>query len=295
MLQKWFRSLPWCRFEFNPNLKWEDIRLTSTLLGQGSYAAVYKGIYNNEEVAVKVWKQQLSQSDKVYFDREVDIQKRLDHPNCLKLYGVTTSPQGYPVLITELADCSLTKLTTQRSPQLPPLSAQEKYNFILEIARGIAYIHSCGFVHRDIKLDNILIKNGHVKIADFGLARSMQPVSLIVTFAGSPMFMAPELIMGQKVTQTIDIYSLGCVIDEIMTGKTCFWDYCMKGVTQERFFRDIRHGLRPTIDRSLPKEVRYLIGDCFKEKKYRPNAETVCHWIENWEYQKWEPKQNKCA
>ena len=94
-------------------------------------------IYNNEEVAVKVWKQQLSQSDKVYFDREVDIQKRLDHPNCLKLYGVTTSPQGCPVLITELADCSLTKLTTQRSPQLPPLSAQEKYNFILEIARGI--------------------------------------------------------------------------------------------------------------------------------------------------------------
>ena len=46
--------------------------------------------------------------------------------------------------------------------------------------------------------------------------------------------MAPELIMGQKVTQTIDVYSLGCVIDEIMTEKTCYWDYCMKGITQER-------------------------------------------------------------
>ena len=280
--------------KFNPDLKWVDIHLTNTMLGQGSYAVVYKGIYKNEEVAVKVWRQPLSQSDKVYFDREVEVQKRLDHPNCLKLYGVTEDPKGYPVLVTELADCSLTKLVTQRSPQKPRLSAREKYSFILEIAQGIAYIHSCGYVHRDIKLDNILVKNGHAKIADFGLARSLQ-ASLTVTFAGSPMFMAPELIMGQKVTQTIDVYSLGCVIDEIMTEKTCYWDYCMKGITQEKFFRDIRRGLKPSIDRSLPKEVRYLIADCFKDKRYRPNAETICHWIENWDCTKWESKEKEVA
>lgn len=101
---------------------------------------------------MKVWRQPLSQSDKVYFDREVEVQKRLDHPSCLKLYGVTEDPKGYPVLVTELADCSLTKLVTQRSPQKPRLSAREKYSFILEIAQGIAYIHSCGYVHRDIKV-----------------------------------------------------------------------------------------------------------------------------------------------
>ena len=66
--------------------------------------------------------------------------------------GVTEDPKGYPVLVTELADCSLTKLVTQRSPQKPRLSAREKYSFILEIAQGIAYIHSCGYVHRDIKV-----------------------------------------------------------------------------------------------------------------------------------------------
>lgn len=99
-----------------------------------------------------MWKQPLSQTDQVYFDREVDIQKRLDHPNCLKLYGTTFNPKGYPVLVTELADCSLTKLVTQRPSETRPLSAQQKYNFILDIARGIAYIHSCGYVHRDIKV-----------------------------------------------------------------------------------------------------------------------------------------------
>lgn len=118
----------------------------------GLFFAMIDSIYNNEQVAVKVWKQILSANDLVYFNREVNIQKRLDHPNCLKLYGVTTNPQGYPVLVTELAETSLTKLTTGRDPRIPKLTAEQKYNFILEIADGIRYLHSLGYVHRDIKV-----------------------------------------------------------------------------------------------------------------------------------------------
>ena len=73
---------------------------------------------------MKVWKRHLLQDDIVYFKREIEIQSKLNHPNCLKLYGITTNPEGFPVLVTELADCSLTQLTTRRPPQSPPLTAQ---------------------------------------------------------------------------------------------------------------------------------------------------------------------------
>ena len=112
--------------------------------------------YRNIPVAVKIWKSHVGSEEKRYLDREVNIQKRLDHPNCLKLYGVTTNPQGYPVMVTELADCTLTALTTKRKEtHRPKLSNEEKKKYILEIAEGIEYIHSLGFIHRDIKVMSV--------------------------------------------------------------------------------------------------------------------------------------------
>ena len=108
--------------------------------------------YRNIPVAVKIWKSSVKGEEEKYLDREIDIQKRLDHPNCLKLFGVTTSPQGYPVMVTELADCTLTSLTTKRKETQRKLSNEEKWRCILEIAEGIEYIHSLGFIHRDIKV-----------------------------------------------------------------------------------------------------------------------------------------------
>ena len=118
---------------------------------------------NNREipVAIKEWKRQVvSRKEIIYLNREIEIQRKLDHLNCIKLYGTSKTPQGYPVLVMELAECSLTDLTTKRvlrnrahpANPIKQLSNEEKLRIIKEIAEGIKYIHSQGFIHRDLKV-----------------------------------------------------------------------------------------------------------------------------------------------
>lgn len=137
-------------------------------------------------MALKEWKQIPAAYEMKAMQREIDIQKSLSHPNCLILYGRSVTPKGTPALLMELADGCLTDYTTKQTK--PRLSRQQKCQIILEIAQGLEYIHSKGCIHRDIKLDNILMKDGHPKIADYGLARSIDPSrSMEVSFAGSPV------------------------------------------------------------------------------------------------------------
>ena len=96
----------------------------------------------------------------LYLQREIEVQRQLDHINCIKLYGTSKTPRGYPVLVMELAECSLADLTTKRNKnnrlhpdnQIEKLSDEDKLRIIKEIADGIAYIHSKGFIHRDLKV-----------------------------------------------------------------------------------------------------------------------------------------------
>ena len=235
-------------------------------------------------MALKEWKQIPSAYERKAMQREIDIQKSLHHPNCLNLYGMSVTPKGTPALLMELGDGCLTDYTTKQTK--PRLSNQQKCQIILEIAQGLEYIHSKGCIHRDIKLDNILMKDGHPKIADFGLARSIDPSrSMEISFAGSPVFMAPELIMQQRVTNLVDVYSFGCIVNEIMSEKVCYWDY--KIINAGVFYRDVREGLRPTIVPGTPMEVKELISDCFKNKRCRPNMESLVRRIRYWDPSQW--------
>lgn len=102
---------------------------------------------------------------------------------------MSTTPDGRPVLVMELADGNIADYTTERrEKQLPELSNAEKHRIILEIAKGIAYMHSKGLVHRDIKAENILMKDMHPKIADFGFARTIDiGHSMAVSKVGTPL------------------------------------------------------------------------------------------------------------
>ena len=115
---------------------------------------------------MKEWTDALGNYEATALKREIEIQRSLNHPNCLRLFGLSQTPTGKPVLVMELADCILTDLTTKRErnnkrhpeKQIPKLSNQEKYRIIREIAEGLTYVHSRGYVHRDIKvfLHNLL-------------------------------------------------------------------------------------------------------------------------------------------
>ena len=126
---------------------------------------------------------------KLLLDREIEILGRLDHPNCLKFYGCIYHRKWnkIPAIVMQYCNdgCLKDYILEHKKPRL---SGQDKHRIILEIAQGLAYLHSLGYVHRDLKLDNILMHNGHPVIADFGLSRKIDMQhSMQVTFAGSPV------------------------------------------------------------------------------------------------------------
>ena len=110
---------------------------------------------------------------KKLIEREIEILGRLNHSNCLQFFGCTYHRRStLPIIVMQFCNGgSLTDYILDHTK--PRLSKADKCRIILEIASGIAYLHSLGFVHRDLKLDNILMHNGHPVIADFGLSRKL--------------------------------------------------------------------------------------------------------------------------
>ena len=106
------------------------------------------------------------------FKREMDVMKDLDHRGCLKLYGCSVNPSiNLPILVFPYCNGGcLTEYILEKGKR-PRLSNEEKYQIILEIIQGLAYLHSRYIIHRDLKLDNILMHNGHPIISDFGSSR----------------------------------------------------------------------------------------------------------------------------
>ncbi|KAM7455325.1 hypothetical protein BLSTO_03921 [Blastocystis sp. subtype 1] len=138
-----------CGVDFDPNIPYASL-VKGKKLGAGAFATVYEVEYKGMLCAMKEWKRALSEYEQTALDREISIQKALRHPNCTRLYGVSRTGSGLPVLVMEKADGCLIDYTTKKKG--PRLSNAEKCRIILEIAQGLEYIHSLNCVHRDIKV-----------------------------------------------------------------------------------------------------------------------------------------------
>ena len=196
------------------------------LLGQGGMGAVYKARQPNLDrlVAIKILPPQFSGmpgfADR--FGREARALARLSHPNIVTVYD-SGETDGLFFLIMEFIDgANLRELI-----QAGELSPTEAMAIVPQICEALQFAHSNGIVHRDIKPENILVdKNGRVRIADFGLAKLLanSPEDLTLTHThqtmGTPRYMAPEQIEGaHQVDHRADIYSLGVVFYELLTGE----------------------------------------------------------------------------
>ncbi len=208
-----------------------------SLLGRGGMAEVYRARDSqlDRDVAIKVLSKDLAQDhDGVKrFEREAKAVAALSHPNILAIYDVAKD-QGVDFAVMELLEGETLRERLERSS----LGWREALQIAKAVAQGLAAAHRKGVIHRDVKPGNIfLTSNGGVKILDFGLARldkavpfsSSGDVSTVTaktspgTVMGTAAYMSPEQVRGQKTDARSDVFSLGCVLYEMLSGKPPFW------------------------------------------------------------------------
>jgi serine/threonine protein kinase len=193
-------------------------------IGFGGYGRVYvaRHIYTDRTVAVKVMTQNFDQ-DPVMLDRfnsEARVSNQLHHANIVGALDHGVEPQPY--IIMEYVEGETLE---ERLKSSGTLSLQEFFKIFDEVCRAMSTAHQAGCLHRDLKPSNIMIdkKSGQAKILDFGLVKMHgQDLTCAGEVIGSPPYMSPEQCRGMEVDQRSDIYSLGCVMYEALTGVKAF-------------------------------------------------------------------------
>jgi eukaryotic-like serine/threonine-protein kinase len=209
-------------------------------LGHGGMAAVFlaRDQKHGRAVALKVLRGDVMLDlGTQRFLREIQLAARLTHPNILPLYE-SGEAEGLLFYVMPYVEGESLRDRLVAGRQLP---IQEAVRLTCEIADALHYAHQHGVVHRDIKPENILLEGGHAVVADFGIARAIDVASTgAVTrtgvAVGTPAYMSPEQVTGEKdLDARSDIYSLGCVLYEMLAGEPAFTGPTVQAVMARRF------------------------------------------------------------
>ncbi|MBD3674169.1 MAG: protein kinase [Planctomycetaceae bacterium] len=244
---------------------------------------VYRARYvkNDRQVAVKLLPEEVT--DEIVlgrFDRELEILRKLRHPNIVHSFGGTTEGEHRFYAMEIVGGGSFDQLLKKRAPL--PWELAVKY--FQQMTSALAYAHSHEVTHRDIKPGNFLIAtNGQLKLSDFGLATFASAQNL--TAAGKTMgtfrYMSPEQIRGKNIGAKADLYSLGCVMFETLTGKPPF-----DGNSPAEILDQHLHKVPPRVSSiafDCPSDLDELVSSLLqKDPGKRPaNAEAVQQKLEN--------------
>jgi serine/threonine-protein kinase len=176
------------------------------------------------EVAVKVPGEHHAGSAEFVerFEREIESVASLDHPNIVRVFDSGKDGDGSPYMAMELVDGGTLRDRIRHSGPLPP---REAARVVLRVADALGAAHAAGIVHRDVKPENVLLtKDGDAKVADFGIARAADATAMTRTsmILGTAPYLSPEQARGESVGPASDLYSLGVVLYEALTGRTPF-------------------------------------------------------------------------
>ncbi|KAJ4837979.1 hypothetical protein Tsubulata_037847 [Turnera subulata] len=199
-------------------IPWEDLQIGERI-GIGSYGEVYHGDWNGTEVAVKKFLDQDFSGDAlVQFRCEAEIMLRLRHPNVVLFMGAVTRPPNLSILTEYLPRGSLYRLLHRPNSCI---EGKRRMRMALDVAKGMNYLHTSHptIVHRDLKSPNLLVdKNWVVKVCDFGLSRMKHNTFLSSkSTAGTPEWMAPEVLRNEPANEKCDVYSFGVILWELVT------------------------------------------------------------------------------
>ncbi len=249
------------------NDRYEIIRV----IGEGGMANVYlaNDLILNRKVAVKVLRGDLSNDEKFVrrFQREALSASSLNHPNIVEMYDVGEDDGDFYIVMEYVEGKNLKQLIKRRTR----LSISEVIDIMKQLTDGIAHAHDSFIIHRDIKPQNILIlDNGLVKITDFGIAVALNSTQLTQTNSvmGSVHYLPPEQAAGKGATFKSDIYSLGILMYELVTGTLPFRGENAVEIALKQMKEPI-----PSVkefDESIPQSVENIIlKSCAKNPKNR--------------------------
>ncbi|CAM6084867.1 unnamed protein product [Calypogeia fissa] len=201
-------------------IRWEDL-IMKERVGAGSFGTVHRADWQGSDVAVKVLMEQDVHDERLNeFLREVSIMKRLRHPNVVLFMGAVTAPPNLSIVTEYLSRGSLFRLLHKSSIR-ELLDEKRRIRMAFDVAKGMNYLHRSNppIVHRDLKSPNLLVdKNWTVKVCDFGLSRFKANAFLSSrSGAGTPEWMAPEILRDEPANEKSDVYSFGVVFWEIIT------------------------------------------------------------------------------
>ncbi|XP_047319947.1 serine/threonine-protein kinase CTR1-like [Impatiens glandulifera] len=201
-------------------IQWSDLTLKEKI-GSGSFGTVHLAEWRGSDVAVKIlMEQDFLEKLCREFLREVAIMKRLRHPNIVLFMGAVTQPPKLSIITEYLSRGSLYKLLQIRDAGVK-MDERRRLNMAYDVANGMNYLHQLKppIVHRDLKSPNLLVDSNYtVKVSDFGLSCSKANTFLSSkTAAGTPEWMAPEVLRDELSNEKSDIYSFGVILWELVT------------------------------------------------------------------------------
>ncbi|XP_073135424.1 serine/threonine-protein kinase ATG1c isoform X2 [Henckelia pumila] len=226
-------------------------------IGAGSFSTVWYARHqvHGTEVAIKeIVTARLNSKLQESLKSEIFILKRINHPNIIRLHDMIEESGKIYIILEYCKGGDLSMFIQRRQGRI--LEATAKH-FMHQLAEGLKVLREFSLIHRDLKPQNLLLSthedNSVLKIADFGFARSLHPRGLAETLCGSPLYMAPEIMQLQKYDAKADLWSVGAILFQLVTGKTPF-----TGSNQIQLLQNI---IKST-ELQFPPEARNLNPHC---------------------------------
>ncbi|CAM8997671.1 unnamed protein product [Rhodiola kirilowii] len=247
-----------------------------TKIASGSFGRLYKGTYWNQEVAIKVLRQESVDANmQKEFAQEVFIMRKVRHQNIVHFIGASTKPPNLCIVTEFLKGGSLYDYLHKNKGffKLPVL-----LKAAIDISRGMEYLHNNDIIHRDLKTANLLLDDKeNVKVADFGVARVKAQSGVMTAETGTYRWMAPEVIEHKPYDHKADIFSFGIVLWELLTRKIPY-EYM---TPLQAAIGVVQKGLRPPIPKNAHPKLTELLHRCWlKDPGSRPDFTEIIEILE---------------
>src|SRR6201984_74487 len=247
--------------EFAPGTVLGDRYEILALLGQGGMGAVYKAhdIELERLVALKIIRPELTTNPEILkrFKQELILARQVTHRNVIRIFDLGQA-DGFKFITMEYLEGKDLRAVLKEKGKLPP---EEAGRIILQICRALEVAHGEGVVHRDLKPQNIMLDaNGRAYVMDFGIARSayLPGMTQTGTLIGTPEYMSPEQAKGEKLDERSDLFSLGVIFYELVTGQSPFYSETPLATLWKR----MKEKAKPLceLDPAIPKPLSDIVA-----------------------------------